>query len=62
MIMQTKCPRCGKSLVYSIENKSRPFCSEKCRLIDFGDWIEEKNRIQDEQPLNQLVNKDEIRH
>lgn len=35
-----KCPRCGKQTIYSTENPFRPFCSERCRLIDLGDWAE----------------------
>jgi endogenous inhibitor of DNA gyrase (YacG/DUF329 family) len=26
---------------------SRPFCSERCRLIDLGQWSEEAYRIPD---------------
>lgn len=35
---QIKCPQCKKLTVYSPENKFRPFCSERCRLIDLGEW------------------------
>ena len=27
------------------ENKYRPFCSKRCKLIDFGDWAAEKHII-----------------
>ncbi|MEK2688994.1 DNA gyrase inhibitor YacG [Bdellovibrio sp. GT3] len=33
-----KCPQCGKPALYSPENAFRPFCSERCRLIDLGEW------------------------
>ncbi|MCU7857439.1 MAG: DNA gyrase inhibitor YacG, partial [Candidatus Thiodiazotropha sp. (ex Lucinoma borealis)] len=26
-------------------SKWRPFCSERCRLIDLGDWLDESHRI-----------------
>lgn len=39
------CPTCGKKIPWSPENKFRPFCSERCKLIDFGGWIEEKHSI-----------------
>jgi hypothetical protein len=42
-----KCPTCNKSTVWSEENPWRPFCSERCKLIDLGDWIEERRRIPD---------------
>jgi len=39
------CPNCNKEVQWCPESPSRPFCSERCRLIDLGDWIEEKNKI-----------------
>jgi len=44
-----KCPECGKSSEYSPANKYRPFCSKRCRLIDLGEWIEGKYRIEEEE-------------
>jgi endogenous inhibitor of DNA gyrase (YacG/DUF329 family) len=32
------------------ESAYRPFCSERCRLIDLGAWFDEKHRIPDESP------------
>ncbi|MCB0341022.1 MAG: DNA gyrase inhibitor YacG [Pseudobdellovibrionaceae bacterium] len=40
-----KCPQCGKDTEYGPENKYRPFCSERCQLIDLGEWAEEKYLI-----------------
>jgi endogenous inhibitor of DNA gyrase (YacG/DUF329 family) len=34
------CPRCGKETVFE-GNEFRPFCSERCKLIDFGAWADE---------------------
>lgn len=42
--MKLKCPRCGTETVYE-GNPFRPFCSERCRLIDLGRWIAEDYRI-----------------
>ncbi len=36
--MKVKCPTCEKEVEWSSENKFRPFCSERCKLIDLGDW------------------------
>ena len=33
-----KCPQGGGPSEYSPENPSRPFCSERCKLIDLGEW------------------------
>jgi endogenous inhibitor of DNA gyrase (YacG/DUF329 family) len=39
-----KCPVCGKEAAWR-ENPFRPFCSERCRLIDLGKWASEEYRI-----------------
>jgi endogenous inhibitor of DNA gyrase (YacG/DUF329 family) len=39
------CPQCGKPIVWDKENRFRPFCSERCRLIDLGAWASENYRI-----------------
>ena len=36
-----KCPHCGKEVEYS-GNEYRPFCSERCKLLDFGSWADEE--------------------
>lgn len=44
-----KCPTCGKEVVWDTSSKWRPFCSERCRLIDLGDWASESHRIPDDE-------------
>jgi uncharacterized protein len=39
------CPQCGKLCEYKTDNPSRPFCSERCQLIDLGQWADEKYKI-----------------
>jgi endogenous inhibitor of DNA gyrase (YacG/DUF329 family) len=39
------CPHCGKKGTWAIENTFRPFCSERCKMIDLGNWAEEKNSV-----------------
>jgi len=39
------CPRCGAPAVYAPENAWRPFCSERCKVIDLGAWANEDYRI-----------------
>ena len=36
-----KCPTCGREKEYN-GNEFRPFCSERCKLIDFGAWADEE--------------------
>jgi endogenous inhibitor of DNA gyrase (YacG/DUF329 family) len=35
-----KCPICGKPVAFT--DPEMPFCSERCRLIDLGNWASEK--------------------
>ena len=39
------CPRCGVQVAWLPENHYRPFCSERCKLIDFGRWTSEEYRV-----------------
>ena len=39
------CPTCSKPVVWASTSRWRPFCSERCRLIDLGDWLDENHRI-----------------
>ncbi|HTM59150.1 MAG TPA: DNA gyrase inhibitor YacG [Burkholderiales bacterium] len=44
-VKQVPCPRCGTLSPYSPENKWRPFCSERCRMIDLGKWADGTYRV-----------------
>jgi uncharacterized protein len=50
-----KCPICRKPVDFS--NPERPFCSERCRLLDLGAWASEKYVIST--PLNQREDEEE---
>jgi hypothetical protein len=39
-----KCPTCRRELDWSTA-ASRPFCSERCRLVDLGAWVSEQRAI-----------------
>ncbi|MFK7865162.1 MAG: DNA gyrase inhibitor YacG [Pseudohongiellaceae bacterium] len=39
------CPSCGTEVQWIEENSYRPFCCERCKLIDFGEWATEKHSI-----------------
>ena len=39
------CPTCGKPVPWDASAKWRPFCSERCKLIDLGEWMSERHRI-----------------
>ena len=39
-----KCPICGEPTKWK-DNPDRPFCSERCRTIDLGNWASEDYRV-----------------
>ena len=42
-----RCPHCKKEVVWE-NNPHRPFCSERCKLIDLGKWASEEYKIPEE--------------
>ena len=38
---KVKCPNCHRETEYT-GNEYRPFCSERCKLLDFGAWADEQ--------------------
>lgn len=40
-----RCPNCGGESVYAASNPARPFCSERCKNMDFGAWASESFRV-----------------
>ena len=40
-----KCPTCQTPVIWNEESKYRPFCSQRCRLIDLGKWAQEKYTV-----------------
>jgi endogenous inhibitor of DNA gyrase (YacG/DUF329 family) len=46
------CPRCGALSAFDPANKWRPFCSERCKMIDLGAWAAEDYRVPTEENLD----------
>jgi uncharacterized protein len=40
-----RCPNCGRRFLATLDHFYRPFCSERCRLVDLGAWMNESRRI-----------------
>lgn len=40
--LMVACPHCHKKIIYSTNNPFRPFCSERCKLLDLGAWANEE--------------------
>ena len=46
------CPHCKKDFSY-YESEFRPFCSERCKQIDLGHWLEENYAVPSNSPLSE---------
>jgi len=44
-LTRVRCPHCGGESEWSAANPFRPFCSERCKLIDLGAWASEAYRV-----------------
>lgn len=40
------CPQCKGDSIFAAKNVYRPFCSERCKNIDFGAWASESFRME----------------
>jgi hypothetical protein len=45
--MQIICPICKRKTTWE-ENPWRPFCSERCKLVDLGKWVSDEYKIEGE--------------
>jgi endogenous inhibitor of DNA gyrase (YacG/DUF329 family) len=56
--IMAKCPECNTITNVNTANPHRPFCSERCKLIDLGNWAsgtyaiptKEQNQSEDYDP------------
>jgi endogenous inhibitor of DNA gyrase (YacG/DUF329 family) len=44
------CPQCSAAVVWTPASTWRPFCSERCKMIDLGAWANETYRVQATEP------------
>lgn len=42
---KTRCPICQEPSGPSAENRSFPFCSQRCKVIDLGKWLSGDYRV-----------------
>ena len=48
------CPQCGIAVAWDPANRFRPFCSERCKMMDLGAWATESYRIPVEEDNDEL--------
>jgi endogenous inhibitor of DNA gyrase (YacG/DUF329 family) len=58
MSIFVKCPTCGKQVEWSEQSEWKPFCSERCKLIDLGAWADESHSIPGEEVPAQANDED----
>lgn len=56
-VLNVSCPHCKKKFEY-YSSEFRPFCSEKCKLIDLGSWLNESYGVP--VPESQLTPEEQI--
>ncbi|WP_374316788.1 DNA gyrase inhibitor YacG [Aquabacterium sp.] len=44
--LMVRCPSCGDTVPYRLDNPYRPFCSKGCKAIDLGAWASEEYRVE----------------
>lgn len=65
--MQIRCPNCGRETEYH-GNDFRPFCSERCKLLDLGAWADGEYALpaesseMTEEELQQIERMNEVQH
>ena len=45
VVVKRTCPICRNSVALRDENAYFPFCSERCKLVDLGNWLGEVYRV-----------------
>lgn len=56
-MVSIRCPICRKLALWE-DNPNRPFCSERCRLIDLGNWAGEKYSLPAEESAQESEEED----
>ncbi len=49
------CPTCQAPNTWTQNNSFRPFCSERCKSLDFGGWANESYRFPSDEEDQDLV-------
>ena len=44
-VRYVNCPTCQTQIPWGPHSRYRPFCSERCRLIDLGEWFGERYQV-----------------
>jgi len=56
---RVRCPTCQRELEWSAQSPYRPFCSERCRMVDLGAWFAEERSVPG-QPASDLEGGEQV--
>lgn len=57
-LLKVKCPQCDTVFFY-YESEARPFCSDRCKMIDLGHWFKESYTVPDNEVIKSVKIKNE---
>jgi endogenous inhibitor of DNA gyrase (YacG/DUF329 family) len=60
MPSRTECPTCKRPVEWSAAFPYRPFCSERCKLVDLGAWASGAHAIPGDRAGGDEVGEDEF--
>lgn len=56
--LTVKCPTCETQVEWKAESQYRPFCSDRCKLIDLGAWADGSNAIPGKPAVEEMFSED----
>ncbi|PKM13341.1 MAG: DNA gyrase inhibitor YacG [Gammaproteobacteria bacterium HGW-Gammaproteobacteria-3] len=51
--LSVKCPHCQRPVRWTDDYPFKPFCCERCKMIDLGEWAAEEKKIPGETIIDQ---------
>jgi endogenous inhibitor of DNA gyrase (YacG/DUF329 family) len=52
---RVRCPTCRREVEWSATAEFRPFCSERCKLVDLGAWFSGERAIPADAPPDEAL-------
>jgi endogenous inhibitor of DNA gyrase (YacG/DUF329 family) len=56
--LTVNCPTCNAPVQWNAQSPNRPFCSERCKLLDLGAWAAEEHAIPGDSEQDELFSSD----
>jgi len=56
--LKITCPSCKTALFWDESNPYRPFCSERCRQLDFCGWANEEKVLKGQSLYDDIFSED----